>query len=275
MGRKQQIIIMSIKYPPFSFAQLESIAKVLGDTEIGLTGTEIGLMLANSQIPDLYPTLTKWKRLYNAFIEIHNKTLAGNNVIKFITLAMSPERYVQNKEIFDFRQMRLNRILSLIGLELQEEGKLHRVKKAETLSDAVARASLFRSKLEQRNIHPDILKFATAEIIKDNYFHAVLESIKSITTKIREITGYYADGQELVEMVFLGRNPELFINEYKTFTQMGEQKGFANLLKGLYGTFRNPLAHEAKINWEMSEQDALDILSTISLVHRKLDKARR
>lgn len=44
-------------------------------------------------------------------------------------------------------------------------------------------------------------------------------------------------------------------------------------------------SHRAKIaqpaviptlqRWAMSEQDALDILTTASLVHRKLDKARR
>ena len=47
------------------------------------------------------------------------------------------------------------------------------------------------------------------------------------------------------------------------------------LLKGLYGTIRNPLAHNPKIERDMVEQDALDILTMISLVHRKLDKARR
>lgn len=46
-----------------------------------------------------------------------------------------------------------------------------------------------------------------------------------------------------------------------------------NLLKGVFGTFRNTTAHAPKITWPIDEQDALDILSTISLIHRKLDKA--
>jgi uncharacterized protein (TIGR02391 family) len=54
-----------------------------------------------------------------------------------------------------------------------------------------------------------------------------------------------------------------------------EQRGFVSLLKGLFGTIRNPLAHDPKIEWDMNEQDALDILTMISLVHRKLDRARR
>lgn len=39
------------------------------------------------------------------------------------------------------------------------------------------------------------------------------------------------------------------------------------------GKVRNPLAHEPKMEWNVSEQDALDILTTISFVHRKLDRA--
>jgi hypothetical protein len=36
---------------------------------------------------------------------------------------------------------------------------------------------------------------------------------------------------------------------------------------------RNTTAHEAKIKWPIEEDDALDILSMLSLVHRKLDRA--
>lgn len=43
------------------------------------------------------------------------------------------------------------------------------------------------------------------------------------------------------------------------------------LLIGLFGAVRNPLAHAPKTNWPMSEQDALDILTLVSLIHRKLD----
>ena len=55
------------------------------------------------------------------------------------------------------------------------------------------------------------------------------------------------------------------------FRVLPTQKGFANLLIGLFGAVRNPLAHAPKTNWPMSEQDALDILTLVSLIHRKLD----
>ena len=57
---------------PFSSQHLEAISKALGDTGGGLTGSEIGHYLRDSGIPDPAPTLTKWKRLYNAFAEDQN-----------------------------------------------------------------------------------------------------------------------------------------------------------------------------------------------------------
>jgi len=60
-----------------------------------------------------------------------------------------------------------------------------------------------------------------------------------------------------------------------TESEKSEQKGFANLLIGLFGAVRNPLAHAPKTNWPMSEQDALDILTLVSLIHRKLDGTQR
>jgi uncharacterized protein (TIGR02391 family) len=101
--------------------------------------------------------------------------------------------------------------------------------------------------------------------------------MKSITSKIRSLSGLTGDGCDLVHDAFGQKygTPLLAINAFKTETHKGEQNGFMNLLKGLYGTIRNPLAHDPKVEWPMTEQDALDILTMISLVQRKLDQAYR
>ena len=85
-------------------------------------------------------------------------------------------------------------------------------------------------------------------------------------------------GADLVHAAFsLGNDcqPLLAINPLVTDTDKGEQRGFANLLVGLFGVIRNPLAHNPRAEWEMNEQDALDVLTTASLVHRKLDRAHK
>lgn len=44
-------------------------------------------------------------------------------------------------------------------------------------------------------------------------------------------------------------------------------------MKGIVSAFRNPEAHTPKLYWHVSEGDALDILTTLSLIHRRLDTA--
>ena len=136
------------------------------------------------------------------------------------------------------------------------------------------RAARLETILEQRKVHPKVLEHCRAEILQNNYFHAVLEAMKSITVRIRGLSGLDGDGAQLVDAAFGGGSPRLRINAFDAKSLQGEQRGFVSLLKGLYGMVRNPVAHEARIEWEMSEQDAVDVLTTISLVQRKLDNAK-
>ena len=264
--------------PAFDGRHLEAIAKVLGETSEGLTGTEIGYLLADSRIADPTPEMTKWRRLFNALIEFQNKHQVGNHVIVFIRKAMNPASYTDKPQLFQARRYSLNAILAFSGLELGEDGQVKKAAKAASLDEALERANRFQAALRQRNVHGDVLRFCTAEILAQNYFHAVFEAIKSVTAKIRTISGLSSDGAGLARQAFdfgRGARPLAAINALDTETLEGEQRGFVSLLIGLYGTIRNPLAHSPKIEWDMSEQDALDILTTLSLIHRKLDHARR
>lgn len=263
--------------PPFSPQHLEAICRVLADTETGLTGSEIGYLLQDCRIPDPDPAMTKWKRLFNAFVQFQNQHQAGNHVAVFITRSMNPASYTDRPDVFRLRRDRLNAVLSFCGLMLREDGRLRRADVASTIDQALERANRLRAALIQRNVHQDVLKFCTAELLDENFFHAVFEAMKSITAKLRQLTGLTTDGAVLVHEAFGMKYgpPLLAINSLETETLQGEQRGFVSLLKGLYGTIRNPLAHDPRIEWDMNEQDALDILTMISLVHRKLDKAYR
>ena len=127
-----------------------------------------------------------------------------------------------------------------------------------------------KEKLEARNVHPFILNYCNAELLSDNYFHAVLEACKSIASFIRSKTGLTTDGSQLIDDALSGNNPKIRINNFINETEISEQKGFVNLSKGLFGTFRNPTAHAAKIEWNMTEQDALDIFSLASYIYRRI-----
>ncbi|WP_428224593.1 hypothetical protein [Flavobacterium sp.] len=60
-------------HPPINGSVLEGICKTLGDTNEGLTGPEISKFLQEAVIEDIDFSNTKWKRLFNAFVEYQNK----------------------------------------------------------------------------------------------------------------------------------------------------------------------------------------------------------
>ncbi len=263
------------KIEKFDLSVIESIAKILGDTVQGFTGSQIGKLLHECNIEDPFPGITKWKRLYEALKLKQEQDNCANNICGFIQHAMNPARHLDNQEWFANTRYKLNKILSFEGLVLGEDGKFKKTTKAVTINEAEAKASKLREALLSRKVHPDILKYCKAELLVDNYFHAVFEATKSVAEKIRLKTGLTSDGATLVDEVFSFRNsiPYLALNTLQTESERSEQKGFMNLLKGLFGMFRNTTAHVPKITWRIDEKDALDILSLVSLIHRRLDSA--
>lgn len=259
----------------FTQSEIEALASALGDTDEGLSGSEIAFILHTAKISDVDPRNTKRKRLYNAFATVQNERQNRTNILEFIRQAMKPERFARNDDRDRFEPMRanLNRALAFCGLVVDASGVLKSAEKVSTLSEAEQRAYALREDLNTRGVHPDVLKFCRKELLDDNYFHAVLEAVKSVADKIRSKTGLTDDGDDLIIRALSGDPPMLAINRYQTKSEKGEQRGFANLLRGTFGMFRNPTAHEARINWPMSKEDAVDFLSLVSLMHRRLDSS--
>ncbi|MCL1942193.1 MAG: TIGR02391 family protein [Candidatus Azobacteroides sp.] len=253
---------------------LEGLSIILANTDnrFGLTGTELSKFIPEAGLNDVEPTITKWKRLFNSFVDYQNRTKNSNSILKFINLTMRPSRYVGNSEKFEYIRGELNKRLSFIGLYLNESGVFNPTEKSQTISEAKQRVNRFKSKLEQRNIHPKIFEYCNSELISENYFHSVFEAVKSIAEEIRKKTNLTLDGGELVDNAFSINAPLIKINSLETETHKSEQKGFGNLIKGVFGMFRNTTAHSPKIIWNITEDEALDIMSTISLIHKKLDK---
>jgi len=259
------------KQPIITEVYLEAICAVIGDTSEGLTGTEITKLLADCDINDHSPLLNKRTRLYNAFAVYQNNTQCSNGVLKFISRALHPARYMNKNELFQYRLNEVNKRLSFIGLELSKEAKYRKVAAARTLTEAQECASHYKSKLELRNIHPEVEKYCNEELLQENYFHSVFEGVKSVAQRLRDKTGVHADGNALVEVVFSTTQPRLNINPLLTDTDRSEHLGLANIIKGLFGLIRNPTAHTPKIKFVIDESEALDIMTMVSYVHKKLD----
>lgn len=258
--------------PVFDPAVLENICKILGEV---MTGSEMGPLLARCQIPDASGQSTKWRRLLDNLGAVQERDRAGSAVARFIMEAMAPPRFLTQKPFFSEMRGHLNEALHFAGMELAEDGQLHRVQAATTLSAVEERARRLRATLVSRDIHPDVLRFCKAELVEENFFHAVLEAAKSVADKIRSKTGLTSDGSQLVDEAFgLAQGlPKLAFNTLQTPTEKSEHTGLMSLMKGMFSAFRNPTAHAAKVRWQVTEQDAQELLALVSLLHRRLDQA--
>jgi uncharacterized protein (TIGR02391 family) len=257
---------------------LQKICDIIGNTITGLTGSEIGKILRDCGIEDVSPSITKRDRLFDALRAKQSSDGCGNNVVAFIQSVMNPVRYVEEREKFETRRYALNHALAFCGMTLGEDGKMMTARVAKTLNEVEERANKLRRELINRQVHSDVLAFCRTELLQDNYFHAVFETTKSIADKIRIKSGLTCDGAILVEKAFGYTGtviPLLAFNSLRTESEQSEHKGLTYLLKGIFATFRNVTAHEPKIKWVITEQDALDLLSLASFLHRRLDKAIR
>jgi uncharacterized protein (TIGR02391 family) len=248
---------------------LENIARALVDA---LSHRELSTLLKECGI-DEQGGGPRWERLLLSLSARQERDGCGNNVGAAIQAILQPSRFAGRRELHLSLLETVNRFLAFDGLHVGETGDLRAVPRATTVSEAEARASRLREELIQRKVHSDVLAFCRAELLEDNYFHAVLEAAKSVAEKVRQRTGLGSDGAELATAAFGGAQPRLALNSLRTETEKSEQRGFVNLLLGFFGTFRNPPAHAPKIMWPIQEQDAFDLLTMASYLHRRIDAA--
>lgn len=259
--------------PSLNEEVLRNLCAVVGDTTAGLSGSQIAKYLHVAGIEDPEPLITKRDRL---FVALHNRQLkdrCANNVFAFIERVMNPVNYVRDPLGFETRRGEINRVLLFAGYEINDSGKAQQVTRVSNLSQAEQRADKLNFELKNRKVHTEVLKYCTPELLQKNYFHAVLEAVKGIASRVRFLTGLASDGADLMDEAFRISNPMIIINSFVTDTEKSEQSGFLNLLKGIFGMFRNVTAHAAKIEWPIQEEEAYDLLTLVSLVHKKLDKA--
>jgi uncharacterized protein (TIGR02391 family) len=259
--------------PSFSAAAIEAVCRVLGED---VKGSQIANLIAPLKVSETpaQATDTKWKRLFHAVVRAQNRQQDGRPLIRLTCEVMDPVRFGSPGEHQASRAL-LNQPLAHYGLEVREDGKVRRAPVARTVSEAQERADWLRSELARRGVHPDVLAFCRTELLQHNCFHAVLEAMKSVSQKIRGLSGVQGDGNELFDAVFSTSKglPVLAFNTLKTETERSEHKGLATLCKGMFSTYRNTTAHAPKVLWAVERQEALDMLTLASMLHRRLDKA--
>lgn len=258
--------------PKLTQQVVEQSARILG--ECG-TGDEITRMFQDIGVVDDSGESTKWKRINSVLWRAQQRDGNATRFIEFVQRMLAPVRYVGRGDSFKADIESLNQVICFDGLRYGEDGSFCRISPTTTLTEAERRANSLRVQLVNRNAHAEVLKYCTAELVANDAFHAIFEACKGIFERIRTMSGSTLDGSRLIESVFGGTMPILALNTLQTQTERDEQSGLMSLLKGCASACRNPIAHEPRVLWAGSDEDALDSLVLVSLLHKKLDRCVR
>lgn len=258
------------KIRKLSASEIEILSKVLGET---MTGSQMDDIFQDCNIQDTSTESTKWKRIYHTFLTKQSLDNCSNSFFYFMTKSLNPIRFISGDcGNYNLILKDINKPLMLMGLHITPEGKLIKITAAATISEVEHRTKSLVSELQNRHIHPDVLKCCKEEYLQQNYFHAVFEAAKSLSEKVRTKTGLQEDGSNLFNIALSVNNPKLALNSLETSSQRNEQNGLKEMLNGITHMVRNVTAHELKIKWIVEEQYAIDILTTISFLHKQLDE---
>lgn len=96
----------------------------------------------------------------------------------------------------------------------------------------------------QKEITPELFDAIKAHYESGSYSNAILDAMKVLTELIREKAKLDGDGANLVSQAFGGNAPPIKISPMQKVSEIDEQKGFEQLLRGLYVGIRNPRTHE-------------------------------
>ena len=96
----------------------------------------------------------------------------------------------------------------------------------------------------QKEISPELFSEVKFHYESKSYSNAIVDAMKFLTDLIRDKAKLDGDGANLVGQAFGGKAPPIKISPMQKVSEIDEQKGFEQLLRGLYVGIRNPRTHE-------------------------------
>lgn len=267
--------------PPAPFAPefVRAICDVLAQTgPPGLTNSEIDQLLAQLHLGARDASHNKRTSLFYVLYNAQVPEQTGLPVLRFANAAMAPIRYISDPKRFEDLRSQLNEVMVFHSLSVSDKGRLtHRSSAASTLTEGAKLAGRLHAELRHRGAHELLFQYCDEELVTRSLFHGLFEAAKSIPARVRTMTGLAGDGSALYDQVF-GTNtvsPLLFINGYRTESDISEHRGFKHLLLGVHGHYRNPRAHSSRIDADEQLDDFYDAMTLFSYIHRRLDTASK
>ncbi|MEV8517927.1 TIGR02391 family protein [Dactylosporangium sp. NPDC051484] len=186
--------------PKWPGAVIQAVAEVLASTDWpGLSNAQIEELLLLTGTADPTPVKSKRARLIAALHVQQQAEGSGEPIERFLVEAMSIARYLNDRPRFDALRTGLRRPLTIVGLDLDDGGRLIRAEAtAMTLDEVATLTDRLRSELKRRDVHEQVLHYCEEELVRKSLFHAVFEATKGVSERLRQLTGLRLDGAGLV-----------------------------------------------------------------------------
>ncbi len=264
--------------------ELLSICEVLANnsthTEINrylnVTGIENKAMEKQSTPFGYISGDSKVNKLFKSFKNEYERN-GANKILVYIQNVSAPIQFTNDslREKYIKFLEDMNKVLLFLGCKINDKGEIVKVDKAKTLSEVDERVNHLKKELLARKIHREVLKYCVIDFLEKDYFDAINEAVKGAFNRVREITNIELDGCKLLQKAFAKEQPYIFFNKQATESDWNEHNGLKEMLQALFHMVRNPLSHTPKIEWNIQEEKALDILTVVSFVHKYLDECHR
>ena len=121
--------------------------------------------------------------------------------------------------------------------------------------------------LLQNEISEKLWDTIQARYQNGDYTGTIRDAFVYLSNIIRDKSDLNGDGVDLINKAFSENNPKIKINRLETTSEKDEQKGIANILRGIYQYIRNPRSHD---KYEDTENDCLSIIFFINLLINRI-----
>lgn len=217
----------------------------------------------------------KKDKLYNSFANEVNASKNFNKIISFLESMYNPASFINDTSSFKNAIDEVNPILAMLGVSINNSGKIVETTKPETIDEIDRRFNTLKNEIDKRKLHQQVHKYCKKEYLAKDYFHTIHEAVKGLLERVRELSGSSDDGYNLLDAVFNHKNPVLVFNKLSNDNEINEYKGFKRMIEGLITMFRNPTAHMPRIKYDENIDITLEVLSTVSMLHRYLDNCQK
>lgn len=123
----------------------------------------------------------------------------------------------------------------------------------------------------QTHIRTELWNTLSNSYDAENYKNAILDAMHFLSNTLRDKSGIDGDGVSLVGQALSGESPKLKLNKLQTETEQNQQRGYSEIIRGLYRAIRNPRSHETI---EDTKETADSLIFFINHIINILDESR-